>query len=619
MLVVSVLNAWWDSAIFDETAHIPAGYSYLTQHDMRLNPEHPPLIKDLAELPLLFMNLKFNTSMDFWTKDINGQWDAGRDLLWQERNDANQIIFWSRLPIVILSLILGWFIFKWTRELVGISAGLFALAIYAFDPNILGHNHFVTTDIGIAAFMTFSFYYFLKFIKDPSWTNVFWGGIFLGLVQLVKFSSIMLLPIFGLVLIIYPLVKICRNKNKNIFVFKIKKLAEYLVKGVVAFIISLVAVWGVYAFNDYNMPKEKLAKTINYYFDSADYNKKTIYTNKVLLLLNENRLTRPLSEYALGISMVFKRVSGGNGAYFMGKVSSTAFPAYFPTVFVLKEPLPILFFMLSALIIGIIFYAKSIPKIFFPQYPEEHSKGFIFRFSEFVRHNIIGISLFAFIVLYAYISITGNLNIGFRHLFPILPFAYILVAKVFSEYMEKLTDNGKITWRISLTALLIILITGTVSAYPAYMSYFNPIAGGSKNGYRYVTDSNADWGQDLKRLQLFIDRYNWCDGNGLNSFCKIYDESRGPIEKIHINYFGGADIKYYFGEQAIDWWDSRRPLETGWYALSTNHIMGSIYDRTKKDSESYRWILGVKPVAQVGTSIFIYYLTPENISEIVEK
>jgi hypothetical protein len=45
VLVVSVLNAWWDSAIFDETAHIPAGYSYLKLHDMRLNPEHPPLIK----------------------------------------------------------------------------------------------------------------------------------------------------------------------------------------------------------------------------------------------------------------------------------------------------------------------------------------------------------------------------------------------------------------------------------------------------------------------------------------------------------------------------------------------------------------------------------------------
>jgi 4-amino-4-deoxy-L-arabinose transferase-like glycosyltransferase len=95
-----------------------------------------------------------------------------------------------------LSLILGLFIFKWTRELAGIGAGLFALILYAFDPNILGHNHYVTTDLGIAAFVVFAFYYFLRFIKDPTWKNVFILGIFLSLVQLAKFSSILILPIF---------------------------------------------------------------------------------------------------------------------------------------------------------------------------------------------------------------------------------------------------------------------------------------------------------------------------------------------------------------------------------------------------------------------------------------
>src|SRR3989344_4948617 len=44
-----------DALTFDELAHIPAGYSYLTQQDYRLNPEHPPLAKDLAALPLFFL------------------------------------------------------------------------------------------------------------------------------------------------------------------------------------------------------------------------------------------------------------------------------------------------------------------------------------------------------------------------------------------------------------------------------------------------------------------------------------------------------------------------------------------------------------------------------------
>src|SRR5215212_3540595 len=41
----------------DETAHLVAGYSYLVTHDYRLNPEHPPLAKMFAAVPLLGMNL----------------------------------------------------------------------------------------------------------------------------------------------------------------------------------------------------------------------------------------------------------------------------------------------------------------------------------------------------------------------------------------------------------------------------------------------------------------------------------------------------------------------------------------------------------------------------------
>jgi predicted membrane-bound dolichyl-phosphate-mannose-protein mannosyltransferase len=204
MFAVSVLNARNDSAIFDETAHIPAGYSYLKEHDMRLNPEHPPLLKDLAALPLLFFNPNFDTSKDFWTKDNAdaGQWNAGKVFLWDSGNDPDRIIFWSRIPIILLSLILGLFIFRWTRELAGTLAGLFALALYTFNPNILGHNHFVTTDIGIAAFIVFAFYYFSRFIKKPTWKNVFIFGLFLGLMQLAKFSSVLTFPIIFLVLIL---------------------------------------------------------------------------------------------------------------------------------------------------------------------------------------------------------------------------------------------------------------------------------------------------------------------------------------------------------------------------------------------------------------------------------
>ena len=593
MFVVSALAAWNDSAIFDETAHIPAGYSYLTMHDMRLNPEHPPLLKDLAGLPLTFLNLKFDTTKDFWVTDTNGQWEAGKNLFWQEGNDADLLIFWARIPLVLLSLLFGFFIFKWTRELAGTLAGLFALTLYAFDPNILGHNHFVTTDMGIAGFMLLAFYYFLRFIKDPTWKNVTIGGVFLALVQLTKFSSIMLLPIFGLVATIYPLVKKVPAEKKSAFLFKLKMLGSYLGKSIVALVISLVLVWIFYALNDYAMPKTKLAETINFYFSPEDTaNIKNVYTNQLLLAMNEHSILRPLSEYFLGIAMVFKRVSGGNGAYFMGQVSSAAFPAYFPTVFLIKEPLILLFFMLLAIIIAV---GKNGMAFFMRIRQKVQKTPWLTALSSYIRHHIESLALLSFILLYSYISITGNLNIGFRHLFPILPFVYILTAKTITDFCRSLRDSfSKTAFFSTIFLLSLFLVGGTIAAYPAYMSYFNETVGGPKNGYQLVTDSNADWGQDLKRLKSFLGEHP-------------------EIDKIRVDYFGGADIRYYIGDKYIMWYDTKRPLEAGWYAISTNFLQGSIYNKNNPDEATYRWTQKIKPAYQVGTSIFIYYVSESDL------
>lgn len=596
MFVVSVLNAKNDSAIFDETAHIGAAYSYVTQHEMRLNPEHPPLIKDLAGLPLLFMNLNFDTSKPFWTGELphkwdEGQWAAGRYLLYEAGNDPDRIIFWARLPIVLLSLLFGLFIFRWARSLAGLSAGLIALVLYAFDPNILGHNHFVTTDLGIAAFMTFSFYYFLKFIKNPTWKNVLLAGLFVGLLQLAKFSSIMAFPVFGLAAIIYPLMKKRRSPEHS---GKIQSLGEYMGKGFIVFALSLIVVWAVYLPNTFRTSKETMNQMIDFNFSPSDtQNIKNVYTNKTLHFLNNNAITQPLAEYGIGIGYVFRRVAGGNGAYFMGEVSSTAFRNYFPMVFLMKEPLISLFLMFFALLYAI----SKTTKTFFWSF-ENFFRSNLKNIAHYLGTSIVEASLFLFIALYSYVSITGNLNIGFRHLFPILPFIYILTAKNISGIIKKLKNkNNAFAFSAIIFVLLGYLVFETVTAYPSYASYFNQAAGGSTYGYHYVTDSNADWGQDLKRLKLFLDAHP-------------------EIEKIHVDYFGGGDIQYYIGNKYLMWWDSKRPIEPGWYAVSTNFLMGSIYEKNKKDSDSYRWLANKKPVSQVGTSILIYNITPRDLQSL---
>jgi len=586
MMVVSVLNAKNDSLIYDESAHIPAGYSYLKEHDMRLNPEHPPLLKDLVAIPLLFLNLNFDTNQPFWSETADdAQWNAGKYFLYGAGNNPDLIIFWSRIPIILLSLLLGFFIFKWTKEMAGTIAGIFALLLYAFDPNILGHNHFVTTDIGIAAFTVFSFYYFLRFIKEPTWKNVLIGGIFLGLMQLTKFSSVLAFPVFGLILIAYPLVKRACDKNGK-ETTKAYLFFEYLGKGLIAFLISLILVCVFYYFNTYDMPKEKLPEIINYYFPVERLNPMGSAASETLLAMNEYPVLRPLTDYVFGIVRVFQRVGGGNINYFMESVNLNGSPAYFPVVFLIKEPLPTLFFIVFAFFFAFLKITRTTFK------SAKHSfKRILESIAHYIRTSTTELAMFLFIFVYSASSILGNLNIGFRHLMPIVPFIFILAAKNISEFIKNREKYKIKSMLFFITIILFLsLIVGTFSAYPYYMSYFNQIAGGPFNGYKYVTDSNADWGQDLNRLKIFLDEHP-------------------EIDKLRLNYFGMADANYYLGEKYIPWWDNKKPLESGWYGISTLFLQESIYDLRRPDNKSYRWLKNKKPLYQVGTSILIYHVS----------
>ena len=582
---ISIINADQDTLIYDESAHIAAGYSYLTKHDMRLNPEHPPLLKNIAAIPLLFIKPNFDTTQNFWTKDNadDSQWNAGRSLLFESGNNPDQIIFWSRLPFIFLFVILGLFIFKWTRELAGITAGLFALALYAFDPNILGHNHFVTTDLGIAAFTVFAFYYFMKFIKEPTGKNILLAGIFLGLVQLVKFSSVLTFPILGLAVVVYPLVRLNKHKSEG----RIKRLGEYLLKGAGVFAISLVLVYGAYYFNTYNMPQEKLPEIMDHYFKPYDTRPINIHARAAINAINQYPVLMPMADYLFGVARVFQRVAGGNVTYFMGEVSTHGFLGYFPVVFLLKEPLSTIFLISFSLILVTLGFLKPLIT------PAKNYFSELFhRAIHFLRFHIVEFSMFLFVALYAFTSIVGRLNIGFRHLFPMLPFIYILVAVNIFRFIKTRHNQTKVIFRISIFALIAFLFFETVSVFPYYTSYFNQLAGGPKNGYKFVTDSNADWGQDLKRLRIFLNEHP-------------------EIEKIKLDYFGMADLDYYLNGRYEKCWSAKRPIEPGWYAISVLFLQEGIYDQRKTDEKSYRWLKDRKPDYQVGTSILVYHIPPE--------
>src|SRR3989441_5806636 len=178
----------------DEAAHLAAGYSYLKTADFRLNPEHPPLIKDLAALPLLPLELSFPWG-PLWEQAE--EWNIGRIFVHENRVSNDTILLFGRLPVLLLSLILGWFLFRWGRTLFGAPGALLGLSLYVLDPNVVAHSCLVTTDLGVTLFMFLAVYFLWAWSERPSPGRLALCGLMVGGAFASKFTSLWLLPILG--------------------------------------------------------------------------------------------------------------------------------------------------------------------------------------------------------------------------------------------------------------------------------------------------------------------------------------------------------------------------------------------------------------------------------------
>jgi 4-amino-4-deoxy-L-arabinose transferase-like glycosyltransferase len=173
------------SATSDEVPHLAGGYSYWVTRDYRINPEHPPLVKLLAALPLLIINPSLDFNHPGWTTP--SQWVFGFVFLYG--NNADQLLFWGRLPVIALGALGALVVFLWARDLFGPAAGVFAASLYAFSPNLLAHGTLVTTDVPLAAFYVLTLYLFWKQGDNPAWKSSLLAGLALGAAMTTKYSG----------------------------------------------------------------------------------------------------------------------------------------------------------------------------------------------------------------------------------------------------------------------------------------------------------------------------------------------------------------------------------------------------------------------------------------------
>lgn len=535
----SIINSTYNAS---EPLYLLSGYLYLKEGHS-FNTGHPLLSGIIGSIPLLFMDIDYPP-----IAEMGHPWYFGRsEWLFYGQNNPDTIMFWSRLPLIILGIIFGIYIYLWAKEMYGTKSGLFALFLYCFSPAILGFTPFVMTDVPVAGFAMIALYYLWKSLKSGCKKYLILSGIFYGLSLASKETAVVLSPLFIIIPFIY-------NKNLK------KNIVNMLIFGGVA--ISLFAlihvneIHPIYNSDDPFYPSD--SDDPHYSADSR----------------SPERLDSLISKFTSNQHLA--------GAI---KYSLTHIPVPGPHS------------MQSYLCWAV--QVKQVAKFVAGKYP---SSQVYYLFAILFKTPI---ALFVFLAMGGYMFIKGRKKddcvIVLSMLYPLIVFIFFLkvqtdlryivfplmICFVFASriYKPKLAIHLLMLW-YAISALVIA---------PYFVSYFNEFIGPG-NGYKILSD--ADTGQDLERLGIYLSKNN--------------------LAPLRLDYNGPADPHYY----NIDYIPLNCTPTEGYIAISIQPLQGMFWYSGEKahiDLECYSWLRQLEPIEKIGYTIFIYTVTSKDLMDSITK
>lgn len=555
---------------FDEISILPNGYFYQQNGQYFINPEHPPLVKDVAALPLATQTLTQPEPKDrsILLQDY-AQYLWGKEFLFEMNNPTERVIALARISVLAANSFLIFVLYLSVAKAWSKRAGMLALILIAASQFTIAHAMLVTVDVMAALFTVISLVWlsvWLKQIhaKEKSLGSALLVSVFTAGALLSKFSTILLVPCILLVVGCYFI--LCWRSLKG---RRVKFVLSII--GMLAVSLLFITLW--YTWHVRNMSTADVVSQLNvsYPIDRYPAWGKTLLESIAGLGI----LGRAFAEFAHGLLMVSNRIyKGAFGVYFMQSLygAEGAGPMYFIVLYFTK--LQITFHLLSfaALIGGAWIIAKQ---------------G-IRRSIEQVRDNPVVAVLAVYVILFSAISITSTLQIGLRHIFAVVFGISVLVAMGIDSSLRQLPKRYKKPAIASLAVSIIIMVLSVATSYPYFLSYYNVLGGGTDNGYKITADSNYDWGQDVKLLA------NWKRDNNVEY---LYHD-------LFINPF--LPTGYFFDSNAENYnFTDDGQIESGSIiAISAQRYLENIYKENLPEDQSY--LRFGEPIDRIGTSIFIF-------------
>jgi hypothetical protein len=554
-----------ESLTWDEGDHIFAGYESWKTHDYGLNPEHPPLMKMLATVPLLGLPLKVPVLQHRFFKEE--AYMSGKALLFGNapQYSAETLTFRVRLAAGIVAILLGLLVFLATQEMFGVWAAFVALVALTFEPNILAHGAFVTTDTGVSCFFFASVYAFYRYCKVPTVGRLALTGLAAGLALASKHSAVLLLPM----LVLLAGCEVAFRFDSTAADGTRARRGVRMIGALVAIGVMAVAVlWVFYGFR-YNARPDglRLDPTLAEYVLPL----KPMEAKGILLLARFHILPE---SYLYGLADV-RAMANGMQSFIFGKVYEHGVWFYFPAVLLIKSTLGWLAMVLVAAGAVVVGRFRRWREILFLVIPA---------------------------ALYLVVAMGSSLNIGARHILPVYVFLTVFAAGGCWALVESSVGRSGVErggwsrgWGIAVGVLLAMHVVSSAWAYPNYMAYANEAWGGPKQTYKYLTDSNADWAQQLLAVKRYTDEHG--------------------IKECWIAYFADPFLEpkdYGIPCKALPVYDSyashvQHPVPatiTGPVFISAGDLYG--FEFGSKVLNPYQGFVGVEPETRIQDGVMVY-------------
>jgi hypothetical protein len=604
--------AWWsathNSATYDEPLHLVAAQLITQRDDYRYNSEDPALWHRWAALPVNGQSLNlfdhtamqrdgvednyvrwaYVTSVLFLGKDSAGKEIDGHAVLMR----ARAAMLFIGISVVVLAAAAAWVL---AGKRSGPIAAIITAIFIAFDPTLLGHAALVKNDLAMSlVYLAVALAAYLTGQKLTAGRLLFML-LAVAVAPCIKFSGLLIAPVLILLLAVRSLIPAPWHYNlftkRGELTTRPARIAAAAAITLAAAAMTFAMIWATYGFRyapsrdgTLDVPKQLAAVKYAVAFEQvgtrlptqAEADSARVPLAPAIIYWMDQHQLLPQA-WSHGFLFTY-HTSKSRVSYLLGNVSNFGWWYYFPLALLFKTPLATLALWLASAIAAIVAVVKH-------------------------RSALPWWAACCLLIpagMYLASAMTTNMNIGIRHIMPLLPLLYVMAGCVAAATIAAHTGRHRAMIAAAVAFLAALTAAEVLRKAPQFLPFFNEPSTRA-DPRMLLGDSNLDWGQDLHRLA------HWQAA-----------EKDGALagRRLLLAYFGsaipskyGVDAKLLPGSSMLltgENPDFRSIIgtEPAIIAVSSTILQG-IY--IPENIRKFYWrVMELPPVGQVGSSIYLY-------------